>query len=281
MQRVQETISITSAGELDDPAKLVGAQLGPWSCLRQCDNDNTGSFYSHVRRYGHGAVVPLMDDALEAVRFRDSICLTGRTLYNLSRPGHCSDPKDCPDWMAALDGGLPSFNCSQEKCSAGPWSCVQSQGDKSHFVFARLTCDGKVQCLGPNSTKCTWYTDNLCTMNAIGEPDPDLSLEIGMVCTQTEEGWCRDARDALTRGGELPVPKCCSWTSPPISTTKTTKTQTTPLATSTAIQPTSSPPTFQTATRAPLIPSGAAALSSNNLRVLIKLVTLICLGIYV
>lgn len=207
---VQSTVSMSNPIALDAPAALVGATLGPWSCVRQC-NDTT-TFYSHVRRYGRGGIVPLVSSAKNeetGARFLDSACQRNQSTYKLPNRGYCVDPKDCPDWMASLEGGLPSFNCTQETCSTGPWTCVQSQDDKANYVFVRLTCDSKVQCLGPDGDRCSWYTSNMCDKLAKGEPEPNSSNEIGMVCSQTEEGWCRTANDVLTRDGELPVPKCC------------------------------------------------------------------------
>ncbi|KAI9008616.1 hypothetical protein DFJ74DRAFT_363655 [Hyaloraphidium curvatum] len=85
------------------------------------------------------------------------------------------------------------------------WICIRSCADKGNFVAVRAA--GPVaQCRGPDTQRCSWYSDQACAMLAPGEPKPSAEGG-GMVCPERADGWCARAFGVLS-GEQSAVPQC-------------------------------------------------------------------------
>jgi hypothetical protein len=72
--------------------------------------------------------------------------------------------------------------------------CMRSCGDKANYLLVRkiVSREGReagIQCIGPDASKCAWFTEDKCTVVAEGEAGPDPSYDNGFVCDQTIAGW--------------------------------------------------------------------------------------------
>lgn len=253
-------------GGADGPAQAVGASLGPWMCVGECRATSSleiNRSWIQIRSYGNRDV--LVQDGRV---FNDSTCRFHGSSDSEDSARSCSTSDECLKWRDAVDNGVNSLTCNNHfatSCLTGPWTCISSPSDANHSVLVRLGCDNKVQCLGPNATRCSWFSpgDSLgradCKYLKDGEPEPDPSNELGMVCDQVEHGWCRTAHVTLTRNGELPVPKCC-----PSSASLQTRTRSAILTspTSSTVAATSS---AEIALSTKQRPSAAGPLSSRHL----------------
>lgn len=206
---------------LDGPAKAANATLGPWTCVRECpgaSSTNAETTYIRIRRYGSGALAPLVDYSKNfTYQYIDASCRQDKSY--LSTTGFCNN-STCPQWLTALDTNSPALLCPNSTnttyCKASGWSCIRSAADKGNYILSRLLCSGEIQCLGPNDKSCSWFNSNLCTTLAKGEPEPEASNVVGMVC-DGKEGWCGVVWRTLTRNGEVERPGCCD----PSATTTT------------------------------------------------------------
>jgi len=61
-------------------------------------------------------------------------------------------------------------------------------------------------CQGPDDKRCSWYRDVRCKEIAPNEYLPSSSGENGVICTQTSEGWCNAAFEAVS--GNKAKPTC-------------------------------------------------------------------------
>lgn len=225
-------------GSIDKVANEIGLVLEPWTCVRfNCYVDPLSTFgtYIMIRRYGKGGMVLIGPSMNYAAVYDESTCrkLIHDTAASVNLT--CANPRDCPQLMATLDGNLPSlivdknslpWSCpppfqNQTTCAWGPWACIKIPEDKSNFVMARLGCNGTVQCLGPDVSKCSWFSRPYCDVVAPGEFEPDASSKVGMVCDEVDRGWCKTAHDALTRNGTIVRPACCAAAASPLSATAT------------------------------------------------------------
>ncbi|KAI9012461.1 hypothetical protein DFJ74DRAFT_683927 [Hyaloraphidium curvatum] len=78
--------------------------------------------------------------------------------------------------------------------------CVPSCLDRENEVLVYFLADQPhARCLGPDNQRCSWFAKSSnCTVLAPGEPQPDLALNVGKLCTDEEEGaagsWCQRAK---------------------------------------------------------------------------------------
>lgn len=114
-------------------------------------------------------------------------------------------PQQIYGWCGAASSVLIGGSSNEVVCPLkGNWTCVRSCKDKGNSVLVRQwgleSQGGSVQCLGPDSGKCSWYQGDSCKELANGEPQPHASLDMGYICTQLDFGWCKIGADAVFRG---------------------------------------------------------------------------------
>lgn len=94
--------------------------------------------------------------------------------------------KDAPNSTAVTTMTATATRTATATPSPGTWTCVQSCPDKGNRVLVRGFPNGTVQCEGPDSARCSWWSDAVCTVLAPGEPAPDPSKNVGYTCEQTK-----------------------------------------------------------------------------------------------
>ena len=80
------------------------------------------------------------------------------------------------------------------------WVCMTSCENKGNSVLVRLLMGKSVQCLGPDSTRCSWFMGSSnCSELAPGEPAPDPANEEEYQCSEADMGggWCWNAAEVI------------------------------------------------------------------------------------
>lgn len=165
-----------------------------FSCIPTCDGSgqflsvrkDNGQFNDSISCAGpaENSCTRFVDDKCSVVAPYSRAAVSGggaKCLYN-------------DDWCAVAASFL---NDGATKCIGGPWKCTQICARGGKWIRARsfgaAVGAPYVQCQGSNSSSCTFYTDENCSLLAPNETAAATSGEEGFICSDVDEEWCFSA----------------------------------------------------------------------------------------